>query len=97
VKTILLKETLQDWEDADIARYCVACALGFVEFDSQYAKFGEFKGVFWTPNPVSDFLEEILDRMVEFGFLERNEDFQYRYSRFPQSISDVAYRHLKPR
>ena len=75
-----LNELLKDWEDQDISTYYLACCLGFMEYDSTFARFLESKHVFWTGNPTSNFLYEMLGKMSEIGMLEFNDNDQYRWN-----------------
>jgi hypothetical protein len=78
---MILKELLEDWEDQDISAYYLACCLGFIDYDSSFARFRESKGIFWTGNSTSDFLYKTLEKMLEIGMLEFNDDNRYRWNK----------------
>jgi hypothetical protein len=75
-----LKIRLKEWTDWDGAMFCLAKSLGMMDETVNFAV--EAKHVFWSANPVGDFLGKTLDELVEIGFLEKRDepDFQYRYN-----------------
>jgi hypothetical protein len=71
----MLKEKLANWTDFDVAQHAVAVCLGLMKPDDFN------KGVFWTRNPLGKMLGNVLETLVEEGFLEKNEEEgQYRYN-----------------
>ena len=77
-----LRELLDDWEDEDISGYYLACCLGFLSYDSSFTVFREAKHIFWTDNPTSRFLYEMLQKMAEIQMLEFDDDkSQYRWNK----------------
>lgn len=79
-KELNLKTLLADWTDPDIARYYVACCLGIAEYDDVGIAFSGMKYVWWTQNPVSSMLDELLSTLVREKFVEFGEDeIQYRW------------------
>lgn len=75
------KEIFRDWVDPDYAEYYLACLLGLMVYEEDLrGEFSKVKGVFNTRNKVGDALFEMLERMVEGGFLEKNDDWQYRWN-----------------
>ncbi len=82
-----LKELLKDWEDQDISGYYLACCLGLIAYDSSFMVFREAKHIFWTKNPTSKMLYEMLEKMVEAEMLEFDDDeTRYRWNEaFQQS------------
>ncbi len=76
----MLRELLDNWTDADVAGYYLACSLGLMEYDPSFGVFRDLKGVFSTNNVVGNALFKMLDIMVEGGLLEMNDEFQYRWA-----------------
>lgn len=70
-----LKELLRERTDFDMAMYHLACSLGLMESDN----FGKVMGVLNSNNEISKLLYEILENLVEIGFLEVN-DYGYRWN-----------------
>lgn len=76
-----LRELLKDWEDQDISAYYLACCLGIIDYDDTFTNFRKSKHIFWTGNPISNFLYEMLGKMSETGILEFDEEQSlYRWS-----------------
>ncbi len=69
---------LSAWVDSDWAAYELAVSLGALPADS----FLEYKGVFWTVNPLGDGLHKALLALVDAGLLEYDED-ESRFRRRP--------------
>jgi hypothetical protein len=71
----ILKETLVAWEDADLAAYKLACALGILPpEDGTYSGFREHKSIFWGANPLGESLGRFLDDLVRNSVLQYDED-----------------------
>ena len=81
------RELIKDWEDQDIAAYYLACCLGLAVYDASFNTFRETKRLFWTKNPTSKLLYEMLEKMVESEMLEFDDDeTRYRWNNaFEQS------------
>lgn len=77
-----LSELLADWEDQDISAYYLACTLGLISYDPTFKTFREEKHIFWTKNPISNFLYKTLEKMVEIQMLEFDDDeTRYRWNK----------------
>jgi len=74
-----LKHRLNEWQDWDVAAYCLGICLGLM---SHEPAFGGTKHVFWTNHTVGKMLYTMLDLMVAEGILEKRDepDTQYRWS-----------------
>lgn len=73
-KSQILKETLADWEDPDLAAYKLACALGvFPPEDGSLNEFRNFKWMFWGANSLGDSLGGILDELAKNQVLKHDE------------------------
>ena len=78
-----LKELLKDWTDYDIAEYYLACCLGIMKYDAEFKPQSEYsiaKSVFWTGNPLGDSLYAILEKLVEVGVLEKDDDSLFKWN-----------------
>jgi len=74
-----LREQLQDWTDWDGAEL----ALFRVLFQNNDDFATTLKHIFWSDNPVGNFLDNVLDGLVNIGVLETREkptDLQYRWN-----------------
>ena len=71
-----LPELLREWQDWDVASHYVGRALGLFPSESWMA---QYKGIFWTDNPLGNMLAGVLDSMVELGAVEKNSDNEYRW------------------
>jgi hypothetical protein len=76
--TKTLRDQLTDWVDVDVAEYHLACALGLITPDVEFAT--RAKHVFWSANPVGDVLHRMLEQLVSVGALECDEELRYRWS-----------------
>ncbi len=84
MKTI--QEFFSDWVEPDDAMYFLACHLGIMEYHEQNtAAFFEYypkvKSVFAVKTGIGTILFEILEKMVEGGLLEKNEDWEFRWNK----------------
>ncbi len=66
-----LREALADWQDADIASYYLAAALGLINDPDPW---GGRKDIFWTNNPISIGLYDQLRQLAVIGVLEFDEE-----------------------
>ena len=76
-----LKVALHDWTDWDVAGYSTAVALGLI--DSATTPFPtRAKHVFWSDHPTGTALQDILEKLVMLGVLQRRDepDIQYRWN-----------------
>lgn len=70
-----LRETLTQWEDADIAAYKLGCALGVLPpEDGSYNGFQAVKHLFWGANSLGETLSGFLDELVRCNVLQYDED-----------------------
>jgi hypothetical protein len=76
-----LKEKLSDWVGWEGAEFELAVLLGLVEAGEE--SWLKNKGIFWTANPVSDALSQMLQALVKAGVLEyRTEpDHEFRWNK----------------
>ncbi len=73
-KSQVLKEALADWEDADLAAYKLACALGILPpEDGSYDGFRTCKSLFWGANPLGESLGKFLDELAKNNVLKYDE------------------------
>lgn len=74
----ILRTTLIDWTDFDLAAHALAQSLGIFPFDMPM---GQVKHVYWSNVPLGDCLIEQLALLAHAGVLERRElpDLQYRW------------------
>ncbi len=69
-----MPEMFKDWVDYDIAMYYLACLLGMMKYDDTFDEFREHKHLFNTKNEMSDMFYALLERMVQGGILEKDEE-----------------------
>ena len=76
----MLRQSLSDWTDLDVAQYAVGVALGVFATGTDFPTHA--KPLLWTSNPVGEALKSILDALVLAGaLLYRDEpDYQYRWN-----------------
>ncbi len=74
MQAIKFKELLQNWEDADVTQYYLACCLGLIEYDDSFRIFRDSKHLFWTRNHTSALLWKLLLEMRDAKLLEFDED-----------------------
>lgn len=74
METIKFKELLQNWEDADVTQYYLACCLGLIDYDESFTTFRASKHLFWTRNPTSDLLWKLLREMLDDQLLKFDEE-----------------------
>jgi hypothetical protein len=81
-KSQILKETLDDWEDSDIAMYKLACSLGLLPpEDGSYDGFRDYKSLFFIKNDYVFQLNGILNALVHLKVLEFDEETaKYRWN-----------------
>lgn len=79
-KITTLKASLAEWQDCDGVAYDLALCLGLMSLEIPF--WGEAKHIFWTDNPIGNFLYNTLDQMVELGILEKRDepDLQYQWN-----------------
>ena len=68
------KDTLQDWTDWDVASFVLGRSLGLF-LDGEFL---DYKGNFWTSNPLGHGLFRTLVDMSDQGLLEF-EDEQFKW------------------
>jgi hypothetical protein len=74
-KSQLLKETLIEWEDFDVASYKLACCLGVLPpEDGSFEGFRNVKWMFASANPVGHSMGQILEDLAETGVLQFDRD-----------------------
>ena len=76
-----LKELFSEWADYDIAMYYLACLFGMMKYDDSFSEFRKHKHLFATKNEMSDMFYELLERMVEGGILENDDEHGYRWNK----------------
>ena len=86
-----IRELFGEWEDRDVSRYLLACCLGLLQFDDDFEGFRKHKGIFWTNNRISSVFDSLLNNLVELGFLEQNDDLQYRLKKPERTLEEIAY------
>jgi hypothetical protein len=74
MQTTRFKELLQNWEDADVTQYYLACCLGLIDYDETFTIFRGSKHLFWTRNHTSELLWKLLKEMLEDRLLEFDEE-----------------------
>lgn len=74
-----LKEKLSDWTDFDGAEAAVAMCFGIL--DEGVDSFFKAKRVFWSNNELGNLLYQMIIEMVNLGFLEQNEEGQFRWNK----------------
>jgi hypothetical protein len=74
-----LTDALNEWCDCDVAQYHLAVVLGVIAPDANFET--GVKCIFWTDNPIGNYLFHTLNGLVSIGVLERREepDCQYRW------------------
>jgi hypothetical protein len=75
----LLKSLLAEWSDFDRAEHVLAVCLGLMPDDWEWV-LGNAKWVFWSSNPTSDTLADLLHRLVALGVLQEDDEGRYRYN-----------------
>ena len=71
----ILKHSLAEWTDADVASYYVAVALGVAPNpESERDCWGGKKWMFWSANPLGEGLYRVLEMLTESGVLEKDEE-----------------------
>jgi len=88
----VLRETLAEWEDSDVAMYKLACSLGILPpEDGSFDGFRACKWVFRSANPLGDELGGFLSDLVAckvLEFDERTRRFRWNPSWDPQSLEE---------
>lgn len=77
-----LKELLNDWTEPEDAAGFLAGLLGVIAYDGDIKDyFSKNKiGVFYTDNKTSTMIYQMLEQMVEIGFLEKQDEWAYRWN-----------------
>jgi len=72
------REALASWTDADAAMHMLARSLGVV---AQNSTTREVKWIYWSNNPLGEFLYRMLNELVLLGALEKRDepDLQFRW------------------
>jgi hypothetical protein len=65
-----LRESLEDWTDADGAAFALGILVGLFPPDQPWL---EVKWMFWTDNPTGRGLHEALMALVKAGILEETD------------------------
>ena len=85
-----LRERLRDWEDFDVAGFYLGKALGVIPLDDS---FGKAKHLFWGPHEDGMKLLDIVQFLVNRGFLEQRDPLgeygEYRWRTGPDD-SDTS-------
>ncbi len=78
VESAGLQDILAEWTDFDWAGFRLGRFLGVIPADRSFTS---VKGSFWIDGfPLGIMLDEMLESLVKAGFLEKNEDLQYRWN-----------------
>jgi hypothetical protein len=79
----VLKETLSEWESAEVAAYKLACSLGIVPpEDGSFDGYRDAKALFGAASELGDILCQALDSLTAAGVLEFDpERIKYRWNR----------------
>jgi hypothetical protein len=75
-----LSDELADWNDWDGASYSLAISLGIMD-KAKTPYMSAAKHVFWSDNPLGNMLHQTLEELVKLGFVEKNEEDQYRWNK----------------
>lgn len=73
------QESLADWTDPDIAQYELGLALGMFPPGATFST--DLKWVFWSDNPIGNFLNAGIVMLHHLGDLEFSEEHQWRTAR----------------
>lgn len=71
-----LRDSLNEWQDVDLAMYYLAVALGLLDDPKP---FGGRKDLFWTNNSVGKVLFEQLNLLASIGILESDDNDRFRW------------------
>ncbi|WP_221328802.1 hypothetical protein [Actinoplanes sp. L3-i22] len=74
-----LERDLAEWHDCDGAAFVLGQTLGLFP---DATRMSQYKGIFWSVNPVGDALHNTLVALAEAGVLEQREepDLQFRWN-----------------
>lgn len=77
-----MQELFNDWVEPEDAMGYLACLLGIVTYEGDIKNyFSKNKiGIFYSNNKTSTMLYRMLEQMVEVGFLEKQDDWAYRWN-----------------
>jgi hypothetical protein len=76
---------MNEWTDIDGPLHDLAIALGIIPKNSNFAT--EAKGIYWSNNPLGNFLGDTLYKMRDLGMLLVNDDGEFMWN--PEYISPV--------
>lgn len=76
-----LKELFIDWVEPEEAMGYLACHIGIISYEGDIKDyFSKNKiDIFHSNNKTSILLYNMLEQMVEIGFLEKDDDWAYRW------------------
>jgi len=82
-KVETLKFVLQNWVDADVAAYRLACILGILPpDDATLDRFNESKHMFWSADPLGETIGRFLQSLTDLGIVEFDpQRLAYRWKR----------------
>ncbi len=77
-----LKELLNDWTEPEEAASYLAGLLGIVAYEGDIKDYFSKKkiGIFYTQNKHGSMIYNMLNQMVETGFLEKEDEWYYRWN-----------------
>lgn len=76
-----IQELFNDWVEADESVYYLARLLGLMDKDNSQVTFYDVMGFCNDNTEFTRTMYHMLERMVEGGMLESNEDKQYRWNK----------------
>ena len=78
-----LKDFLENWAEPEEAMGYLGCLLGFIEYEGDAAIYVTKTkiNILYSNNQVSTMLFEMLEQMVKVGFLEKDDDWAYRWNK----------------
>lgn len=77
------KEYFENWVEPDEAMGYLGCLLGFINYEGdayEYVKKTKISPLH-SNNQVSTMLFEMLEQMVKVGFLEKDDNWAYRWNK----------------
>lgn len=63
---------MDDWVDFDAALFIIGRTLGILPL--RYSDIPNAKALFWSSNPIAEVLADILMKLVEIGYILRDEE-----------------------
>ncbi|HMT07676.1 MAG TPA: hypothetical protein PKA82_06700 [Pyrinomonadaceae bacterium] len=80
MKTPTIRILFANWVEPDLAMHHIASLLGIIPFGDRQDAWADVKGLYNTNNPVSQSLYNLLEEATRSGVLEKNDEYQYRWS-----------------